>query len=43
LASDRSLLRNAARDAGLRVSHDLAIRVRGEDAVIALLELPSAG
>jgi predicted RNA methylase len=43
LASDRSLLRNAARDAGLRVSHNLAIRVRGEDAVIALLELPSAG
>ncbi len=43
LASDRGLLREAARDAGLRVSHDLAIRVRGEDAVIALLELPSAG
>jgi predicted RNA methylase len=43
LASDRSLLRDAARDAGLRVTHDLAIRVRGEDAVIALLELPSAG
>ena len=43
LASDRSLLRDAARDAGLRVTHDLAIRVRGEDAVIALLEVPSAG
>ena len=42
LASDRSLLRDAARDAGLKVTHDLAIRVRGEDAVIALLELPSA-
>jgi 23S rRNA G2445 N2-methylase RlmL len=43
LASDRGLLRDAARDAGLKVTHDLAIRVRGEDAVIALLELPSAG
>ena len=42
LASDRGLLRDAARDAGLKVTHDLAIRVRGEDAVIALLELPSA-
>jgi predicted RNA methylase len=43
LASDRGLLRDAVRDAGLKVTHDLAIRVRGEDAVIVLLELPSAG
>lgn len=40
LVSDRSLLRDSAKAAGLRVGHDMAIRVRGEDAVIALLELP---
>jgi hypothetical protein len=27
----------------LRIRHDTAIRVRGEDAVIALLELPAEG
>jgi predicted RNA methylase len=43
LVSDRGLLRESAREAGLRVTHDTAIRVRGEDAVIALLGLPAGG
>jgi predicted RNA methylase len=43
LVSDRGLLRDSVRDAGLRIRHDTAIRVRGEDAVIALLELPAEG
>ena len=41
LVSDRALLRGSAKAAGLRVTHDMAIRVRGEDAVIALLDLPA--
>lgn len=43
LVSDRALLRESAREAGLRVSHDTAIRVRGEDATIVLLERPPQG
>ncbi|MBK1668234.1 hypothetical protein CKO28_09315 [Rhodovibrio sodomensis] len=43
LVSDRRLLRDAARQTGLRVRHDTAIRVRGEDAAIVLLDLPAAG
>ena len=43
LVSDRALLRESAREAGLRVSHDTAIRVRGEDATIVLLERPPKG
>jgi predicted RNA methylase len=43
LVSDRALLRESAREAGLRVSHDTAIRVRGEDATIVLLERPPEG
>ena len=41
LVSDRALLRGSAKAAGLRVTHDMAIRVRGEDAVIGLLDLPT--
>ncbi|MBK1697484.1 TRM11 family SAM-dependent methyltransferase [Rhodovibrio salinarum] len=40
LVSDRHLLREAAKTAGLKIVHETAIRVRGEDAVIALLHLP---
>jgi predicted RNA methylase len=37
LVSDRALLRESARAAGFRVTRDTAVRVRGEDATIALL------
>ena len=43
LVSDRGLLRDSAKAAGLRLTHDTAIRVRGEDAVIALVALPAGG